>query len=145
MSGLSAAEMLTEEELVRGFEDGSLCEFPHASHVRLTLVYLQRHGRDEALRRMNEGLRKFVAMKGVPEKFHVTLTQAWLDLLDSARLAHPEADQPEMIVQACPALLDKDALLRFYSRDLLASDAARTSWLPPDRAPELDARLLRPE
>lgn len=137
--------MFTEEELVRGFEEGTLREFPHASHVRLTLIFLQRHGRDAALQCMTEGLRKFVALKGVPEKFHITLTRAWLDLLESARLAHPEADQPEALVRVCPELLDKDALLRFYSRDLLTSEAARTGWLPPDRAPGLDARLLRRE
>ena len=139
-----AGEIFTEEELVHGFESGTLGEFPHASHVRLTLVYLRRHGRDDALRRMTDGLQKFVALKGVPEKFHITLTRAWLDLLDSARLAHPEAN-PEILVQICPELLNKDALLRFYSRELLASDAARTGWLPPDCAPDLDARLLRPE
>ena len=138
-------EMLSEEELVCGFEEGSLREFPHASHVRLTLIYLRRHGRDEALQRLMEGLRKFVALKGVPEKFHVTLTRAWLDLLDSTRRAHPEAEQPEALVQACPELLDKEVLLRFYSRDLLMSDAARTEWQPPDRAPDLDARRLRHE
>ncbi len=92
---------------------------------------------------MMDGLRKFVALKGVPEKFHITLTRAWLDLLDSARRAHPEAEGPEALVQVCPELLDKDALLRFYSRDLLTSDIARTEWLPPDRAPDLDATLLR--
>jgi hypothetical protein len=136
---------LTEEELVRGFEDGSLEEFPHASHVRLTLIYLRRHGREGALRRMNDGLRKFVALKGVPEKYHVTLTRAWLDLLDSAVREHPGADEPGTLMQACPELLDKNALLHFYSREVLGSETARMDWTPPDRVPEIDARLLRSE
>jgi len=139
----SAGTKLTDDQLVRGFEDGSLEEFPHASHVRLTLIYLRRHGREEALRRMNEGLRKFVALKGVPEKFHVTLTRAWLDLLDSALRAHPAAVEPEALMHACPELLNKNALLHFYSREALGSEAARTDWTPPDRVPEIDARLLR--
>lgn len=41
--------MLTDDEIVGGFEDGSLDDFPHASHVRVALVYLTRCGRDEAL------------------------------------------------------------------------------------------------
>ena len=135
----------TEEELVLGFEAGSLGEFPHASHVRLSLIYLRRHGRDEALRRLTSGLRNFVAIKGVPEKFHVTLTRAWLDLLDSAQRAHPEAKEPEALLELCPGLLEKDALLRFYSRAILGSDAARQTWIPPDRATEIDARALRAE
>jgi len=144
MSG-SPGNELTEEQLVRGFEDGSLEEFPHASHVRLTLIYLRRHGRDEALRRMNDGLRKFVALKGVPEKFHVTLTRAWLDLLDSAVREHSIDGEPETLMQACPELLNKNALLHFYSPEILGSEAARTDWTPPDRVPEIDARLLSSE
>ena len=125
--------MLTDDELVRGFEDGSLADFPHASHVRVALVYLTRHGRDGALRRLMDGLLRFAAAKGHPEKFHVTMTRAWLDLIEAARRAHPDL-APAALVDACPELLDRDALLRFYSPERLNSDEARTAWVPPDRA-----------
>ena len=126
--------MLTDDELVAGFEAGSLADFHHADHVRLTLVYLARHGRDGALRRMTDGVRRLSANDGHPEKFHLTMTRAWVDLLEAARAAHPEAADPAALVAACPALLDKDALLRFYSRESLHSERARTGWVPPDRA-----------
>ena len=125
--------MLTDDELVAGFEAGSLTEFHHADHVRVTLVYLARHGRDVALRRMTDGVRRLATRDGHPEKFHLTMTRAWVDLLEAARLAHPEAPDPAGLVAACPALLDKDALLRFYSRESLYSEPARTGWVPPDR------------
>jgi hypothetical protein len=125
--------MLTDDELVAGFEAGSLADFPHAAHVRLTLVYLARHGRDEALRRLMDGLRRFATVKGQPGKFHVTMTRAWLDLIDAARRRHPELP-PAVLIEACPDLLDRDALLRFYSADRLNSAEARTGWVPPDRA-----------
>jgi hypothetical protein len=99
----------------------------------VTLVYLARHGRDVALRRMTDGVRRLAAHDGHPEKFHLTMTRAWVDLLQAARAAHPDAPDPAALVAACPTLLDKDALLRFYSRESLYSELARTGWVPPDR------------
>ncbi len=128
------SRLLTDDELVDGFEAATLAEFHHADHVRLTLVYLARHGRDGALRRMTDGVRRLSAIDGHPEKFHRTMTRAWVDLLQAARTAHADAPDPATLVAACPSLLDKDALLRFYSRELLHSERARTAWVPPDLA-----------
>jgi hypothetical protein len=125
--------MLTDDELVQGFEQGSLDEFPHGSHVRLALIYLDRHGHAGALQRLLDGLLRFATAKGHPEKFHVTMTRAWLDLLDAARHAHPNLT-PGALLDACPELLDRNALCRFYSAERLHSDEARTRWLPPDLA-----------
>ena len=76
--------MLTDDELVAGFEAATLTAFPHADHVRLTFVYLSRLGREATQRKLFEGLRRFAAAKVVPEKFHVTMTIAWLDLVEDA-------------------------------------------------------------
>lgn len=135
--------MLSDDDLVEGFEAGALSDFPHASHVRLTLIYLARHGFDDARRRIADGLLLFATMKGHPERFHVTMTRAWLGLVESARRLHPEARDPEALVAACPELLDKRALDRFYSPGRLDSDDARAGWLAPDLAPGIDIRLLR--
>jgi len=72
---------MTDDELIAGFEAATLAAFPHADHVRLTILYLARHGREETERKLFEGLRRFAAAKGVPDKFHVTMTVAWLDLV----------------------------------------------------------------
>jgi hypothetical protein len=123
--------MLTDDELVAAFEAGTLEHLPHADHVRLGLLYLERHGYDEALHRLADGLLRFATRKGHPEKFHVTMTRAWLDLLDAARRARLRAT-PAEIVAASPELLDPRALDRFYSPGRLETDAARTSWVEPD-------------
>src|SRR5947207_15702166 len=125
--------MLTDDELVEGFEAAALPVFPHADHVRLTILYLTRHGRDETERKLFEGLRRFAVAKGVPQKFHVTMTLAWIELVEDARRKHPEAMDPAALVAACPELLDRDALLRFYTSERLASDNARARWVAPDR------------
>jgi hypothetical protein len=129
---------MTDNELIEGFETASLPAFPHGDHVRLTILYLARHGRDETQRRLFDGLRRFAAAKGVPEKFHVTMTIAWLDLVDDARRRHPEVRDPRALVVACPELLNRDALLRFYTSERLMSDDARQRWVPPDRATRIE-------
>ena len=133
--------MLTDDELVAGFEEGSLNAFPHAEHVRLTIVYLMRHGRDETIRKMYDGLRRFATAKGQPGKFHVTMTRAWVDLVESARRAHPEIEGPGALVARYPELLDRDALLQFYSPERLNSPDARERWVPPDRRPAIGVEI----
>ena len=66
-------KVLTDDELVRQFESSALSAFPHAEHVRLTIIYLRRHGRDET----EKDLRRTAAVCGgerSPRKFHVTMT-----------------------------------------------------------------------
>jgi hypothetical protein len=133
--------MLTDDELIDGFEAATLPSFPHADHVRLTILYLARHGREETERKLFEGLRRFAAAKGVPQKFHVTMTIAWLDLVDAARRRYPETDDPTALVTVCPQLLDRDALLRFYTSERLMSEDARQRWVAPDRAARIDISI----
>ena len=130
---------MTDDELISGFETASLSAFPHADHVRLTILYLTRHGRDETERKLFEGLRRFAAAKGVPEKFHVTMTIAWLELVEDAIRRHPGALDPAALVAVCPELLNRDALLRFYTRERLMSDDARHRWVSPDRTTRIEA------
>ena len=71
---------MTHDELVEGFEGGTLAPgaFGHREHLRLAWIYLQRYGRPEAERRLLAGLRAFAARAGKPEKFDAGLTLAWV-------------------------------------------------------------------
>ena len=103
---------MTDAELLRRFEDGSLSgqEFTHALHVRVAWIYLERHGRDEALERMAEGLRRLAARLGQPDKFDLALTTAWIDAIDSARASQPGIRSSEQLLSACPHLLNRTAV-----------------------------------
>jgi hypothetical protein len=96
---------MTDSEFIDAFESGSLppAEFRHRDHLRLTWVYLQRHGRDEAERRLMTGLRAFAIRAGKPGKFDGPLTMAWVEVIDRARAGCATFD--EMIVRR-PELLD---------------------------------------
>lgn len=121
---------MTDEELLGRFAAGTLERLPHADHVRLALLHLARYDRGEALRRLGDGLLHFATLKGHPEKFHVTMTRAWLEIVDAARRAHP-GTSAAVVIAACPALLDPRLLDRFYAPGVLDTEAARTSWVAP--------------
>ena len=126
---------MTDHEFLARFEAADLDDFRHSDHVRVAWIYLERDGRERALEQMLDGIRRFAAAKGAHTKFHYTLTRAWLNLIDLARRQHPDVRSPQALIAACPLLGDSRAVGRFYSADLLESDAARGAWVEPDRAP----------
>jgi len=128
---------LTDLEFVRAFEACELSNdcFHHRDHIRLAWIYLHCYGEQEARKRIVAAIRKFAAHHGKSDKYHETITVAWLRLVanEMARLT-PEASFVDLIA-AAPELFDKRSLERFYSAAALASDAARTSWVQPDLQP----------
>lgn len=103
---------ITDEDLLRGFEEASLPNgaFGHAEHVRVTYLYLDGHGRDGALERLAGGLLRFATRNGKPEKFSYGLTVAWVDAIESARRNHPAARTFDALIAACPWLLDRSSV-----------------------------------
>ena len=102
---------MSDQELIDGFEAGTLApaDFHHRDHVRLTWLYLERYGRDEAERRMRSGLRTFASRAGTPDKFDATLTRAWVAAIDDARLGEA-ASTFERLVALRPELLTRDTI-----------------------------------
>ncbi len=121
--------------LIDAFESCTLDEFPHVDHVRLACAYLDRYDPGETLLRLLSGLMRFATAKGSPEKFHYTMTRAWLEIILEARRQHPELTDADGLLAACPALADPRLLRHYYSPELLSSATARTVWVPPDLAP----------
>ncbi|MFC4043415.1 hypothetical protein ACFO1B_33700 [Dactylosporangium siamense] len=70
---------------------------------------------------------------GVPQRYHVTISRAWVELV----ACHTEAgeDDFDAFLARCPDLLDKRLLTRFYRSTTLASVAARNGWVEPDLHP----------
>ena len=99
--------------------------FHHRDHVRLAWIYLQRYPELEAQRQIAAAIRKFAAQHGQSDKYHETITVAWLRLVASF----------DELTIAAPELLDKRTIERFYSIAVLASEAARTYWVEPDLQP----------
>ena len=125
---------MTDQELLRRFEAVDLPEFQHLDHVRVACAVLERDGQAGALDTMITGLTRFATAKGAPEKFHYTLTRAWLTLVADARARMPGTPDAAALLAVYPALGDPQVIERHYSSDRLASDAARNGWVEPNRA-----------
>lgn len=129
------AALLTPDDLTlcEQFETRTLPNdaFRHREHVRLTWIYLTLESPDIVAARLCRSLLELATGHGVAQRFHTTLTLAWVRIIESERRAH--LDLPfDALVAACPTLLDKDAPLTYYSRERLFSDEARGAFVEPD-------------
>lgn len=125
---------LTDQQFVHAFESCDLPKehFRHRDHIRLAWIYLQLYGDREARWHMSEAIRRFAAFHGQTHKYHETITVAWLRLVAHAMTRLPRSADFDALTKDSPELLEKRTIERFYSADLLASEAARTSWVEPD-------------
>jgi hypothetical protein len=115
---------VNDAEFVRAFESCELSPdlFHHRDHIRLARIYVELDGAAKATERFRWSLRKFAAHIGKSEKYHETITVAWMKLVVHAKIP----DELE-------ALMDKKYIEKFYSPELLATDAARMGFVDPDR------------
>ena len=125
---------MTDQEFVRAFESCELAneDFHHRDHIRLAWIYLRRYGEVEARRRIAATIRRFAAYHGNSDKYHETITAAWLRLVANAVSRAPGRTSFEELTKAAPELLDKRTLEKFYSSAVLTSGAARADWVLPD-------------
>ena len=128
---------LSDLELVRAVE---ACELPndsfhHRDHIRLAWIYLQRYGEVEARRHMADAIRKFAAYHGKSDKYHETITIAWVWFVANAIAQLPRHATFADLTTAAPELLDKRTIEKFYSAAALESKTARISWIEPDLQP----------
>jgi hypothetical protein len=128
---------MTDDELLEQFETLTLPEesFHHRDHVRLTRIYLSRYPILDVLGRLSAGLAATARMRGRPERYHETITWAFVFLVRE-RMARTGANQSwEEFANANVDLLNwKESVLRGYYQDVtLRSDLARRTFLLPDR------------
>lgn len=108
--------------------------FGHREHVHLTWLAVHRFGVAEATEVVGEGLQRVARSAGAAQKYHVTMTRAWVELV-AHHAAHSSADDFDGFAEEHPALLDKALLTRFYRPQTLAGPRARSGWVEPDLAP----------
>lgn len=138
------------DHLVAGFRDRTLPKvaWTHRTHLAVGTWHVWHYGPAEALRRLRVGIRQLNDAHGTPNMdtsgYHETMTRAYVSLISKALSAQPGNTALAQCAQALLAspLAAKDALLIYYSKELLMSVAARRDWREPDQN-ALD--LLDPE
>ena len=130
------------DDLVRRFTACAVPrpEWTHAAHLAGGLWHVGRYGRQDALQRLRAGITRLNESNGVVSSatggYHETVTRAYVDLLAGFAAQHADKTAAERVTALlADPLSDKKALLRFYSRPLLESSAARLDWVEPDLAP----------
>jgi hypothetical protein len=130
------------DDLVSRFQARTLpkSEWTHQAHLAVGTWHVHRLGPDQALLRLRSGIRLLNDRHGTPNTdssgYHETITRAYVMLLAAfiaGRDGQPEANCAQALL-ASP-LATRDALLTYYSKDLLMSVQARNEWVEPDRCP----------
>lgn len=141
-----SAAFATEEQPVVSADDADFlsrfenCELPerdwtHLAHVRVAWICLQLEPAAEALERVRSGILRYnTSVLRRPQRYHDTVTVAFTCLIH-ARMRPGERWRD--FADRIDDLLDRDepVLHRHYSPEVLASEGARTRFLPADRAP----------
>lgn len=112
----------------------SASRFGHRQHVQLTWLAVRTLDLKSATTLVSEGIMRTARYAGAPQKYHVTMSRAWVELVAYHHAKHPAATF-SVFAEQNPGLLDKRLLTRFYSSTVLASAEARSDWLEPDLAP----------
>lgn len=131
----------TEEEiadLVRSFEEATVSrdDWKHAEHLVVALYYLSHHDREIAYAKMRSGIHNLL-VKGFgldltdEMPYHETITVFWMRTVASFLAGSNGSSLPDKVAEMV-GRFDKDYPLRFYSRELLFSDEARSSFVEAD-------------
>lgn len=121
--------------LLEAFEAGAIHpqEFHHEQHVQVVWEYLQRYSVVEVLERFPAALQRFAHSLGKERLYHATITWAFVLLINERQQRGPAANWADFAAQNSDLLHWKPSILeRYYRRETLASELARTTFLMPD-------------
>jgi hypothetical protein len=130
------------EAIVRGFESCAMpdSEFSHRAHmvVALSYLYLSQLSVRQAAERMRAGLYRFLDHYGNDrQKYHETITLFWIKLVRGFmnRAGTRGRHLAGLASDLAATHPDSRLIYAYYSKELLSSDEARTSWVEPDLKP----------
>jgi hypothetical protein len=105
--------------------------FGHSEHLELAWNFLTAYPFDTARRRMSSAIRHVATVHGAGDRYHDTITRAWVHLVAVHMSGGTQPSFDEFIAEN-PGLLDRRLLARHYSAEVLRSDAARKHWIEPN-------------
>jgi len=127
---------VTDQEFLRALENCELAErdFGHAAHVRAAYLYLQESDFAGALERIRRAIRNYAKHLGKPDRYHETITVAYLALIQQHICERGDAGGWPEFARNNAELFQPGLLQRFYSPAQLDSEMARRIFLLPARA-----------
>jgi hypothetical protein len=124
------------EPALRAFLDGTVdaANFRHVDHVRVGFEILRHHDFPDAAAAFARSLKQIATRAGAPNKYHETITLAFLSLIAERRALADYANF-EAFASDNPDLLEASVLKRWYAPERLMSAVARKTFVLPDRQP----------
>jgi hypothetical protein len=128
---------MTDHEFLEALESCTLPEsqFGHAAHVHAAYLYLRQADFVGALDRMRRAIRNYATHHGKPDRYHETITVAYVALIQQHICERGPSDGWESFMRDNSELLDPDLLARFYSREQIESAIARKIFVLPRSTP----------
>jgi hypothetical protein len=124
---------MTDAEFLAALETCQLApaQFDHAAHVRAAYLYSRGADFHEAVGRMRHALRAFAASVGKPDRYHETITVAFMALV--RQHLHERGDEGGWpgFAHRNPELFERDLLLGFFPKAVLDSPTARQIFVLP--------------
>lgn len=108
--------------------------FRHADHVRMAWCYLRTLSLAETVSRYAAGLLRLATKAGRPDRYHETVTWAFVLIIHERMSADPDLDWPAF-AERNPDLFEwpGGALAAYYRPETLESERARRTFVMPDR------------
>jgi hypothetical protein len=110
-------------------------QFRHRQHINLAFYAVRRYGMPDAVGAICGWIRQIAAYERAPQKYHHTVSRAWVELVAHHVAADPDCADFDVFAGRNPALLDKRLLARHYRSSTLAAGQARRGWVEPDLLP----------
>ncbi|HEX8129365.1 MAG TPA: hypothetical protein VF527_09710 [Pyrinomonadaceae bacterium] len=128
------------EELVERFESCTVppAEFDHGAHLAVALWYLSRFPYAVATERMRSALHLYTAHNDAQAAYNETLTIFWLKLVRHFLDQQDGGDDRPLAARADELLStygNSKLAFEYYSRELIQTPEAKTSWVEPDLKP----------
>lgn len=120
---------MTDAQFLQALESCTLpaADFGHRNHVRAAYLYLSHRSFGAALDAMCATLKRYVAHLGCADRYHETVTIAFMTLVNAHR--RESAESWEEFIARNPRLLDSQLLGCYYSEATLAAGAARRRFV----------------
>lgn len=131
--------------IITGFEEGTLPreEWTHEAHLIMALWNIYHHPKDDAIRRIREGIWHYNEAVGIVSTptsgYHETLTLFYIRtcsrFLSETGTTEIGTTLPIITlvnIMLASEIADRAYPLRFYSKERLFSPEARATWIEPE-------------
>lgn len=127
---------MTDEDFLTAFKTTQLSEkdFDHAAHMRAAFLLIKGLGFAHAVPAYCTAQEALTRRFGVPEKYHETITIAFLALINERLASMPDTDW-DTFCSYNADLFSGNALLAYYTPAQLAMPAARRAFQLPRQQP----------